>query len=110
MTKHERQKFDSLSDGHEAALIAMGVIGGATRAAHYEGPDCPSVFIGTFEKYRELKFTKRTTPGAVKLYARDPLNWQDLVYYSQVTGHTISIHESEIIMGLDAIFEGRNDV
>lgn len=88
----------------------MGVIDGATRAAQNEGPACPSVFISTFEKYRELKFTRRVTPDVVKLYSRDTLNWQDLVSYSQVTGHTITIHESELIMGLDAIFEGRNDV
>jgi len=109
VTKHTRQKFDSIADGHEAALIAMGVIDGAERTAREKGPECPFIFIATFEKYRELKFIRRVTPDAVVLYARDTLSWHDLVSYSQVTGHTISIHEAELIMGLDAIFEGRND-
>lgn len=87
----------------------MGVIDGDNRAAQKEGPECPSVFIQIFRKYQELKFTKRATQDAVKLYARDTLGWQDLVAYSQITKQDISIHESELIMGLDAIFEGRED-
>jgi hypothetical protein len=87
----------------------MGVIGSAKRAAREEGPSCPSLFMSTFEKYRELKFLRHVTEDSVKLYARDTLNWQDLAYYSQMSGQTISILEAELIMGLDAIFEGRND-
>ena len=110
MTKHARQKFDSIAEGHEAALIAMGVISSADRTAQEEGPECPSLFMSTFQKYRELKFLRRVTEDSVKLYARDTLNWQDLAYYSQMSGQTISILEAELIMGLDTIFEGRNDV
>lgn len=88
----------------------MGVIDGAKRAAREEWPSCPSLFMSTFEKYRELKFLRHVTEASVKLYARDTLNWQDLAYYSQMSGQTISILEAELIMGLDAIFEGRNDV
>ena len=87
----------------------MGVIDGAKRAAREEGPSCPSLFMSTFEKYRELKFLRHVTEDSVKLYARDTLNWQDLAYYSWMSGQTISILEAELIMGLDAIFEGRND-
>ncbi len=87
----------------------MGVIDGAKRAAREEGPSCPSLFMSTFEKYRELKFLRHVTEDSVKLYARDTLNWQDLAYYSRMSGQTISILEAELIMGLDAIFEGRND-
>ncbi len=88
----------------------MGVISSADRTAPEEGRECPSIFVSTFQKYRELKFLRRVTEDSVKLYARDTLNWQDLAYYSQMSGQTISILEAELIMGLDAIFEGRNDV
>lgn len=109
MTKHKKQKFDSIADGHKAALIAMGVFDGAASAARDDGPECPSIFIGTMEKYHELKFIRRVESDEIKLYARDTLSWQDLLCYSQVTGNEISMHEAELIMGLEAIFEGRED-
>lgn len=87
----------------------MGVIDKPQRAALTGGPQCPPVFLCTFEKYRELKFTKRITENEVKLYARDTLNWPDLLAYKSVTGQNVSMHEADLIMGLDAIFEGRND-
>jgi len=37
------------------------------------------------------------------------INWRDLVAYKSMTGETISLLETELIMGIDAIFEGRND-
>jgi hypothetical protein len=37
------------------------------------------------------------------------INWQDLVAYKSVTGETISLLETELIMGIDAIFEARDD-
>ncbi len=88
----------------------MGVIDKSERAAHAGGPECPPIFLSTFEKYRELKFTRRVTEDEVKLYARDTLNWSDLVAYKSVTGQNISMYEVDLIMGLDAIFEGRSDV
>lgn len=88
----------------------MGVIDSAQRTAQDSGPECPPVFISTFEKYRELKFIRREDESGVKLYARDMLEWSDLVSYSQITGQNISMFESELIMGLDAIYEGKDDV
>ena len=106
--KQKKQKFDSISAGHEAALIAMGVIKSAEKTQQ-SGPDCPDIFIGTFEKYRALKFLQRSTNDSIRLYPRDMLNWRDLLDYQQATGNNISMLEAELIMGIDAIFEGRED-
>lgn len=74
-----------------------------------EGPSCPSIFLDVFDKYRALKFVRRETDEAVKLYARDMLNWQDIIAFKAATGHSLSLLECELIMGLDAVFEGKDD-
>ncbi len=74
-----------------------------------KGPECPSLFTGTFEKYRGLKFLQRETDDNIRLYPRDILSWADLVAFQKVTGQPLSYLEAELIMGLDAIFEGRED-
>ncbi len=74
-----------------------------------KGPECPSIFLDVFDKYRALKFVRRETEEAVKLYARDMLNWQDIIAFKAATGHSLSILECELIMGLDAVFEGKDD-
>lgn len=74
------------------------------------GPACPSLFLGVFDKYRMIKFAQRHTDEAVKLYAREMLNWQDIIAFTSATGHSLSLLEAELIMGIDAIFEGREDV
>lgn len=106
--KQQKQKFDDISAGHEAALIAMGIIAKAERKEE-KGPECPSVFTGAFEKYRSLKFLQRETGDTIKLYPREMLTWQDIVAFRNVTGQDVSILEAELIMGLDAIFEDRHD-
>lgn len=88
----------------------MGVIDSAESAARTGEPECPPCFLGTMEKYREIKFIRKVEEDGAKLYARDMLSWQDLISYSQVTGNQISMHEAELIMGLEAIVEGREDV
>ena len=62
-----------------------------------------------WDKYRNLKFIQRDTGEPLVLCPRDMINWQDLVAYKSMTGETISLLETELIMGIDAIFEGRND-
>lgn len=74
------------------------------------GPMCPSLFLSVFDKYRMIKFAQRHTDEAVKLYAREMLSWQDIIAFKTATGHSLSLLESELIMGIDAIFEGREDV
>lgn len=86
----------------------MGVLKAAAKKED-KGPDCPSIFLSTVEKYRGLKFLQRETNDSIRLYPRDMLNWRDLLDYQQVTGHNISMLEAELIMGLDAIFEGRDN-
>lgn len=86
----------------------MGVIKEAERKEE-RGPECPPLFIGTFEKYRELKFIRRTTSDTMRLYPRDMLTWQEVTAFTAATGQKISMFEAELIMGLDAIFEGRDD-
>ncbi|MNI48297.1 hypothetical protein D3C73_1028550 [compost metagenome] len=105
----KRQKFDAITAPHEAALISMGVIEKAERAARDEGPECPSIFIGTFDKYREIKFIKRETELEVKMFSRDMLTWTDLIHYQQAIGQKIGVLEAELIMGIDGVFEGRDD-
>lgn len=86
----------------------MGVLTAATKKQDM-GPECPSVFVATFEKYRGLKFLQRETNDSIRLYPRDMLTWRDLLDYQKATGHHISMLEAELIMGIDAIFEGRED-
>lgn len=86
----------------------MGVISEPERKEE-RGPSCPPIFSGTFEKYRELKFIQRETGDTIKLYPRDMLTWPDLTAYKSATGQEITMLEAELIMGLDAIFEGKDD-
>lgn len=86
----------------------MGVIK-ASEEKKDTGPKCPVDFVGVFEKYRELKFIQRDAGDSIRLYARDMLTWQDLNAYKAATGREINMLDAEIIMGLDAIFEGRED-
>lgn len=86
----------------------MGVIKESDRKED-RGPQCPPSFIGVFEKYRELKFIQRETGDTINIYPRDMLNWNDLMAYKAITSQEISMLEAELIMGLDAIFEGRED-
>ena len=86
----------------------MGIIQEATRAPEHE-PECPALLAPVMDKYRSLKFVQRRTDDAVVLYPREQLSWQDLAAYKGVTGDSISLLEAELIMGLDGIFEGRDD-
>jgi len=86
----------------------MGIIQAADKAPEH-GPELPAQLAHVMEKYRSLKFVQRRTEDAVVLYPREQLSWQDLAAYKGVTGDSISLLESELIMGLDAIFEGRDD-
>lgn len=104
----QKQKFDSISAGHEAALISMGVISQPEHKVA-EGPSCPSIFVPVVDRYRELKFLQRRTDDGLLLYPRDMLTWQDLIAYKQVTGNMISYLEAELLMGIDGIFEGKDD-
>ena len=86
----------------------MGVL---TEAANKkeEGPKCPVEFLSVMDKYRSLKFVQRDNGESLELYPRDQIKWQDLVAYKNVTGDSISLLDAELIMGIDAIFEGRED-
>lgn len=86
----------------------MGVIQAVEKAPE-KGPECPAIFTDVMAKYRALKFVQRKTDDAVKLYPREQLRWRDLAAYQQTTGERITLLESELIMGLDGIFEGRDD-
>lgn len=86
----------------------MGIIAADTRAPE-QGPKCPALFAPVMDKYRSLKFVQRRIEDAISLYPRDQLKWQDLVAYKEVSGDSISLLEAELIMGLDGIFEGRED-
>ena len=89
-------------------MRSIGQFQGSTEKEE-TGLECPSLFLGVFDKYRMIKFAQRHTDEAVKLYAREMLNWQDIIAFKAATGHSLSLLESELIMGIDAIFEGRDD-
>lgn len=74
-----------------------------------DSPECPHIFADVFVKYREIKFLQRDSGDRIMIYPRDMLRWQDLKAYKEITGNEISLLEAELIMGIDAIFEGRND-
>lgn len=86
----------------------MGVIQPAAKTEE-STPRCPAMFIGVWEKHRALKFVQRDNGESLVLCPRDMITWQDLAAYKSVTGDTISLLETELIMGIDAIFEGRED-
>jgi len=86
----------------------MGIIQAKEKAPE-QGPECPAIFTDVMVKYRALKFVQRKTDDAVKLYPREQLSWLDLAAFQQTTGERITLLESELIMGLDGIFEGRDD-
>lgn len=106
--KQRRQKFDDISAGHEAFMRSIGQFQ-ESKVKEETGPECPSLFLGVFEKYRMIKFAQRHTDEAVKLYPREMLSWQDIIAFRTATGHSLSLLESELIMGIDAVFEGRDD-
>lgn len=86
----------------------MGVISGVERKVQ-KGPECPLIFAGVFEKYRELKFIQRETGDTITVYPREMINWADINAYKAATGQNVSMLEADLIMRIDAIFEGRND-
>lgn len=86
----------------------MGIIAEAERQEE-QGPECPLIFLGTFEKYRALKFIQRESDDKITVYPREMLSWQDLAAFRDVSRQQLTMLETELIMGLDAIFEGRRD-
>lgn len=100
-------KFDSIADGHKAALVDMGIV--VQDKKERDEPQCPAFFAGAHDKYRELKFMQRDNGDSITLYSRDAIGWRDLIAYKEATGNEISLLETEVIMGIDAIFEGRED-
>lgn len=87
----------------------MGVIKRAERTARDEGPACPSCFVPLFNVYRELRFAVDRSGDVNTLYPRNQLSYRDVDAYKRVTQHDLTIHEVELIMGIDAIFEGREN-
>lgn len=86
----------------------MGKIA-AAKTVEAEDKHPPFIFQELMDKYRKLKFIQRETTSEITLIAREMLNWQDLEAFKSATGEEISILEAELIMGIDAIFEGRDN-
>lgn len=88
-------------------MMSMGLMQ-APEEIQETGPECPVLFLDVFDKYRELKFMQREEADRVTLIPRQSITWQDIKNYKDITGQAISYLESELLMGLDAIFEGRD--
>jgi hypothetical protein len=88
--------------------VSMGIITAATTTPE-TAPPIPAALAGTWSKFRDLKFMQRDTGDKIILYPRAPLTWPDLTAYVSATQNPISIFETDIIMTLDAMYEGRAD-
>lgn len=88
-------------------MMSLGLIE-APEQKQETGPECPVLFLDVFGKYRELKFMQREDADTIVLIPRRAIAWHDIKNYKDITGQTIGFLESELIMGLDAIFEGRD--
>lgn len=89
-------------------MISQGLLQNSQKKEQ-KGPECPSIFIGTLEKYRDLKFVQRDDGETIINYPRDMLGWHHLDAYRRVSGQPLTMLESELIMGIDGVFEGRDD-
>lgn len=103
MARQKRREFDSIADGHRAALAAMGL---PVPAEQEEvPPDCPPDMMRILDKYYALKFVSRRNV----LTPREMLQYHHLTAYAELHKQRFTLLEVDTIMGLDALFEGRNE-
>lgn len=103
MIRQKKQEFDSIADGHKAAMVAMGLP--VPPAPEEVAPDCPSDMLRILDKYYALKFVSRNNT----LYPREMLQYHQLTAYAELHKQPFTLLEVDLIMGLDALFEGRNE-
>jgi hypothetical protein len=105
--KQKLAKFDAIGQGHQDALISMGIIQ-AEASSHRESPDFPDGMGELYGHYRKLKFATLRNDDGITLMARGQLGFVDVDAYMRVTGVSLAPWEVEAIMNIDAIFEGRD--
>lgn len=106
--KQRRAKFDAIGAGHTAALVSMGVIQKAPDARN-DGPELPGELAELYGHYRRLKFSMNRTEDGLVLIPRDQLGFADVAAYCQTMGASLEPWEVDTIMGIDGIFEGREN-
>lgn len=99
-------KFDSIGNAHEEALKAMGIVT-EQKELKRDTPKIPESLIYIYEEYRKLKFSIVKKDGSIVLYPRQQLTYAELDSYSRVTQSKLKTWELNLIMDIDAIFEGR---
>lgn len=99
-------EFDQISAGHKAALISMGVIEDTPQPPQRNGPEMPDDMAPLYAKYKRLRFGRKVDADAVTLVPRAALQYAELQAYSQISGDAFTPLEADIIMSIDAIFEG----
>lgn len=68
-------------------------------------PECPSDMMKIMDKYYALKFVSRNNV----LIPREMLQYHHLTAYAELHKQPFSLLEVDLIIGLDALFEGRNE-
>lgn len=71
-----------------------------------ESPEMPAAMLPVYAKYKRIRFGRMIGDEAVTLIPRRPLQFAELAAYSQITGDEITPLEVDVIMSIDAIFEG----
>lgn len=98
--KQKLAKVDAISNQHNEALVAMGVIEKAPELER-EDPELPDSDL--YWRYRRLKFGIHNNT----LYGRDRLTFGDVESYARLVGWRPNPNEVGILMDIDAIFEAR---
>ncbi len=88
----------------------MGVIEKANRTEQAKGPECPLIFISTYEKFKSLKFAEAQHEDKVVLVNRGQIRFSEIKAFKDTVGYDLTYLDVELIMGMDALFEGGNNV
>lgn len=100
-------KFDSISNAHDEALKAMGVTTGKEETMR-DSPKLPDSMAYLYDEYRKLKFSIAKKDDGYVLYPRSQLTYTELNSYIKLTESLLKQWEVNLIMDIDAIFEGRS--
>ena len=88
----------------------MGVIKEAPQPEGRAQPDFPDGMESVYSHYKRLKFGRMVADDVVTLMPRDAIGFTDIRSYCRLHDVELSPHEVQIIMDIDALFEGRENV
>jgi hypothetical protein len=88
----------------------MGIIKEAPQPEGREEPDFPDGMDGIYSHYKRLKFWRMVADDVVTLMPRSAIGFTDIRSYCRLHDVELSPHDVQIIMDIDALFEGRENV